>query len=379
MIWPFIPRTPMVEAMQFRTDLIRAFSAHQRIRLLDIPRRSFGHQYRFDARNYERARALLRAQLPGPLQVPDWAFLRKVSAASGATAIAFDNTAPAIAPGDAVVLIHDSEQYEQLTISDATSGGITLSVPVAADYANASIVPLLECDASSAGLAATRTVQPVRDAQIEWTSYSGTDIANAGGAPTYRGSPVLLQGARLADGSVSANLTHAFQSVDNGLARPFVDSAEQDAVQTFGAAWQPTTRAEAWALRQWFYYLRGAQRAFWLPDRNKGITLAANIALSAGNISIRNIGFSSGYGSGDLFLKTTAGTVYTLQVASSVDAGATETLTLSSPAPAAITVAQVHTLCLMFRVVLSSDRIEWLHRAKVGPRVVVEVEEVPIP
>lgn len=372
----------MVEGLEFRTDRLRAFSTDQRIRLIDIPRRTFNHTYRWTGVQYEKARAMLRGELPGPLMVPDWSAFSRVSVANGATSITFDNTNPAIAVTDSAVIIRrntalDTEQYEELDISGSSAAGLTLGTGVSAAYTKAIVAPLIECDAAE-GFDATRTVIPVRDAQIEWRAYSGEDIADDGGAPVYRTHPVLVECSRLGDGSIQAGLVHPFDVVDNGLARPFYDTVQEQPIQQFGAAWQPQSRAEAYALRQWFHYLKGRQKAFWVPDMNRGLTLAADIANAAATISILNVGFTAGYGSGDLFLKTTAGTVYTIQVASSVDAGATETLTLTSPAPAAITVAQVDKFSLMFCVILAADRIEWLHRAVGGPKVVVPVEEVPV-
>lgn len=382
MIWPFAPLHPMIEGLQFNTDRLGAFSTDQRIRLTDIPRRTFNHQYRWTGVQYEKARAMLRGEFPGPLMVPDWSAFSRVSVASGATSISFDNTNPAIpADGSAVIIRRntagDTEQYEELDISGSSSSGLTLGTGLSAPYPRAIVAPLIECDASE-GLDATRTVLPMRDAQIEWTAYEGEDISDDGDKPIYRTHPVLTECSRLGDGSIPAGLVHPFDTVDNGIARPYHDTIQEQPIQLFGAAWQPQTRAESYALRQWFHYIKGRQKAFWVPDMNRGLTLAANIANGAPTISILNVGFTDGYGSGDLFIKTTAGTVYTIQVASSVDAGATETLTLSSPAPAAITTAQVDKFSLMFLVVLAADRIEWLHRAVGGPKVVCPVESVPV-
>lgn len=376
MIWPFRPLTPMLEGIEFRTDRLRAFSTDQRIRLTDIPRRTFNHNYRWDGVQYEKARAMMRGNMPDSFMVPDWAFFSRVTANSGATSLSFDNTNPAI-PADGEAVIIKGDDYEELDISGSSSGGLTLGTGLSRKYTNAIVAPLIESDAAE-GLDATRTIQPIRDAQIEWRAYSGEDIADDGDKLVYRTHPVLTECSRLGDGSIPAGLVHPFDVVDNGLARPFYDTVQEQPVQQFGAAWQPQTRAEAYALRQWFYYIKGRQKAFWLPDMNRGLTLAANIANDAATISIANIGFADGYGSGDLFLKTTSGTVYTLQVVSSVDAGATETLTLSSPAPAGITTVQVDKFSLMFLVILAADRIEWLHRAGTGPKVVTAVESVPI-
>lgn len=378
MIWPFRPLDPMLEGLIFRTDRLRSFSKDQRIRLTDIPRRTFNHNYRWTGGQYERARAMLRGLLPQSLMVPDWTAFSRITASAGITSLVFDNTDPQIAADGEAVIIQDDETYEELNITGSSVGGLTISPGLTRSYTNAILAPLIECHASE-GLNASRNVSPIREAQIEWTGYSGEDIADDGGKLTHRGLPVLTECSRLGEGSIPAGLVHPFDVVDNGLAVPYFDTIQEQPVQLFGAAWQPQTRAEAYALRQWFHYIKGRQKAFWVPDMNRGLELAANISNGAGSITIRNVGFTDGYGSGDIFIKTLDGNYYTLQVASSMESGANEVLTLEDPAPAAVSINQLDKFSMMFCVILAADRIEWLHRAVVGPKVVVPVEEVPVP
>lgn len=321
---------------------------------------------------------MFRGQFPGSFMVPDWAFFSRVSASAGATALSFDNTSPAIENGGDAVIIQGDE-YEELNVNGSSAGGITLAAPLSQDYQNGIVAPLIECSASE-GMEATRTVLPFRDAQIEWNSYTGEDIGERDSTITeHRGFPVLTECSRLGDGSIPAGLVRPFDVVDNGIATPFFDTTTENPVQLFGAAWQPQTRADAYALRRFFYSLKGRQQCFWVPDMNRGLTLAANIANGAGSITIRDIGFTEGYGSGDVFLKTKSGLNYTLNVGSSMHSGDNEVLTLTHSVSGAIAISDVDKLSLMFCVVLGADRIEWLHRAATSPKVVVQVEEVPVP
>lgn len=378
MLWPFCPLDGMLEGMEFKTDVLQAYSDEQRIRLKDTPWRTFSHSYNWTHRQYEKARSMMRGRHPGAFDLPDWPMGSAVSASSGASAIVFDNTYPTLDVGDAVAVIQSCDQYQELTITAADAFGITLQFPLAQSYTNARLVPLLEANAAE-GLPANRSVQPIVSAQAEWRTYSGPDIADAGSHPTYRTYPVLTQAACIGDGQMGETVLTPFDTVDNGLARPFFDTTRGQPRQTLGAAWQPHSRLDRYTLRQWLYWLRGRQRAFWLPGWNRGIELLATITNGGSTVVIRNIGFSDGYGSGDLFIRTRTGQVYTLQVSGSVadTDGITETLTLASPSPATITSANVDQACLMFLVRLASDRIEFEHRSVVGPRVVVSCEEVP--
>lgn len=375
MIWPFCPLDNMLEGMEWRTNVLRAFSAEQRIRLRDTPVRTFNHNYAWSPADYEKARAMFRGQHPGPFELPDWPLSHRVSVQAGASSIVFDNRFPTLEIGDSVAIIGDG--YQELVISGSTEAGITLSFPVSDDYDNAALVMLVEADVAD-GLGVSRSVQPIRQAQLEWTTHDTADWSDAGTFQSHRGLPVLAQAACVGESAVTEALTKPFDAVDNGIARPYRDTTQEQPTQRLGAVWQPSTREEAFALRGWLYSLKGSQRAFWLPDFNGGLQLVGNIANGATSITIRYVGFSYGYVTGDLFLRTPSGTVYTYQVTDSeADTDlATETLTLATPAPAAV--SAVDQLCLMFCVTLG-NRVEWTHRNVVGPKVVAEVSEVPVP
>lgn len=380
MIWPFCPLDNMLEGMEWRTNTLRAFSAEQRIRLRDTPVRTFSHQYAWTPRQYEKARAFFRDQHPGLFDLPDWGLAHRVTVDQGDSFIAFDNRYPTLDIGDSVALIQSCEQYQELTISGSNAGGITLSFPVTEDYENAALVLLVQAHASE-GLGVSRSVQPIRSAQLEWITHDTTDYADDGDFQQHRGLPVLAQAACVGESALTETLSKPFDSVDNGIATPYRDTLQEQFTQRLGAAWQPAERSEAYALRQWLYWLKGSQRAFWLPDFNSGLQLIGNVTSGSSSITIRYVGFAGGYVTGDLFLRTTSGTVYTFQVTDSeADTDlATETLTLSAPAGATVGAAQVDQLCLMFCVTIAGNRVEWVHRNVVGPKVVTDCAEVPVP
>ena len=379
MIWPFCPLDNMLEGMEWRTNVLRAFSAEQRIRLRDTPVRTFNHQYAWTPRQYEKARAMFRDQHPGPFELPDWGLAHRVTVDQGDSFISFDNRYPALEIGDSVALIQSCEQYESVTISGSSPAGVSLSFPVSADYEDAALVRLVSGDVSEA-LSVSRSAQPIRPAQLEWTTHDTTDWADDGAFQQHRGLPVLAQAACIGEASQTETLSKPYDSVDNGIARPYRDTLQEQFTQRLGAAWQPAERSEAFALRQWLYSLKGSQRSFWLPDFNNGLQLVGNVASGSSTLTVRYVGFASGYGTADLFLRTTSGTVYTFQVAGSeADTdGEFETLTLSSPIGASVPSNQIDAFCLMFCVTLG-NRVEWAHRNVVGPKVVADCSEVPVP
>ena len=375
MIWPFVVLADYLEALEFKTDVLRARTGEQRIRLVDIPRRSFSQTYRLDPMQYERARSLLRAGLPGPAWLPEWSEAVTLPVSASQTVFAVDTTTRQYAVGGKLAVVADGTG-EVLDITDVAAGSVTVDTGPTASYAEALVAPAFEAFAPG-GMRTAHDVDSVYLSAIEWQLFEGPDWAE-GFTPdaTYRGDPLLSVCAEIGDSAIDEAINRTLEVVDSGIGRPFFDDVLSSAVQTLGAAWMPRD-AEIMTLRRWFYYLRGAQRAFWLPCWNRGVRLVGDVSGGAGSVVIQSIGFAAAYGAGDLFLRMADGTVHTLQVASAVDNGVTETLTLVGTAPA-IVAAQVRTGCLMFRVRLAADRIEFAHVAGFGARVQVPCVEVPV-
>lgn len=378
MIWPFFPLNEMVEGIEFVTDAIRSFSLEQRISLTDIPRRRVPHEYLFTAEQYERARAKMRGRHPFSMDLPDWPLRNKASGNAGATSLSFDNTYPTLGDGDRAIILQSADLYEEIFIESGDASGLVLSSPLEHSYRNAVLAPLIACF-STEGLQVDHSSSPMRPGQAEWLSFEGTDIADDGSFGTYRGEPLLTFDARLGSSSFAEVIAREYDTVDNGIAEPFYDNTVETSAQSLGMAWQVETRQQHWAIRQLIYALKGRQRAFWLPDWNGGITLASGALNGATTLSVRNFGFTDGYESGDIFIRLKNGTVITRQVTGAVEAGTNETLTISPGLPQAIAPSDIRTFSLLFRVRQAEDRVKITHRASPGPKVVMALQEVPIP
>jgi hypothetical protein len=382
MIWSFPPREPMTEGLEFFTDVMRAYSEEQRVQLLAVPRRRFEHEYVFTARDYERARLAMRGVHPGSFDLPDWTDFRPCTAESGDTTLVFDNTDPEFDSSQSILIWQDSETYEELTVSASSSSGLTLSAPLDNDYPRGRVMRLLESYPID-GMTAQHPAGTHRSASVEWVCYDD-DLATADSSEfsTYRDEFLLDACPAIGGDALPESVRRAFQVVDNGIARPFYDTTLGQPSETFGLAWQPSTRAEAWSLRRQFLALRGRQVAFWMPSFNTGgLELAATASAGAGSVTIRAVSLGVGYPDGqlDIYIRLNNGTVIARQVTAITPGAGTEVLTLSGTMPQTVTQADIHRFCTLGRMRLAQDRIEWLHRAKVGPKVVVAANEAPLP
>jgi len=382
MIWPFRPAKELLEGIESYTDIQRAYSEEQRIRLVEIPRRRLSHTYTLKARDFERARLMMRGLHPAPFDVPDWSnFPRAVTAVAGVTSLAFDNTWPEFTVDLDLIIWQDNETYELLSVSGSSSAGLTLATPLDNDYPSGQVLRLISCDAQS-GFEGQHPAGPFRSAQVEWLCYDDSlATADSSSLSTYRGDFLLDDCPLVGSDPVPEAIHRVYQSVENGIARPFVDTALGQASETLGLFWQPTTRAEAWTLRRQLLALRGQQKAFWLPSFNNALELAATATSGAGSVTVREIGLATGYPSGalDFYMRLTSGTVITRQVTAVTPGTGTEVLTLSGTMPQTVVQADIAQFCLLQRMRLAQDRVEWLHRPGAWPKVVVAAQEAPVP
>lgn len=81
----------------------------------------------------------------------------------------------------------------------------------------------------------------------------------------------------------------------------------------------------------------------------------------------------------DIFFRLTDGTTIARQVTTITPGSGIETLTLSGTMPQTVTQDDIALFATLHRMRLAQDRIEWLHRPVVGPKVVVAAQEAPVP
>ena len=153
-LWPFPASGEIVEVLEWRTDVLQARSAEQRIALRPRPRTIVTLRHRMDALGLARAAALARADFAGPWDVPLWQ--QAVQPAS------------ALQEGDGVILVDGSTTAfagaEHAAL--ALDGGPVTPVTLAAVEPDR-LVLASGLDLPDATVAAARaTVLPLRTGQL---------------------------------------------------------------------------------------------------------------------------------------------------------------------------------------------------------------------
>lgn len=378
-VWPFVPREEFVEAMEWRTDVMQAYSAEQRARLTSTPRQRFTFDHLLTARHYQRARAMMLGGAASAWTIPLWHEKQAFTCGSGATTLAVDTTASDYRVGGVAVLWQDNDTCEEVTISAVGGSSLTTSATSRAYTTGARIMPGLT-GRIVGGLEVSRTVEDFVAASVEWICYTGKDLS--GGSlysGTYRSHKVITDAAVLGSGSVTERIVWPEDVVDNGIAGGYHDTVQSLPQANVHAAWLTTTQAELWALRQFLHSLYGRHKGVWIPEWTAGLSVQANITAAGTTITILAVGLNSNVETGDLMVVTTAGVQHYFRFTSVAPSGANEVITLSAAAGVNVTTAEVARCCLMRFCRLSGDRVEIVHANPSRASVMCEFDEVPVP
>ena len=377
-LWPFPAAQEITEVLEWRTDVLQARSAEQRIALRAHPREIVTFQHRLDALGLARAAELVRAGFAGDWQVPLWQMAVQPTGdlAQGAVEIIVDTSLSDFRAGAALGIAVDGSEASLAEIVSVAADRLVLAEPLAAQLpaatvaaARIAIAPIRQGVLTSA-LEISRRRQNDGIATASFLLRDAPELT-APVLPTYLGRPVQTDPS-LIRGPLTASLRRAVEYVDNGfgpvVVEPLRDLFERGEAITLKA--QGAT--ERWALRRWLWSLRGRQASFWLPSWGRELQLRASMTSGSTLMRVAPVTELAAYvGRAILFEMPSALRFRTIIAAITEGAGHRLTLSSSLGEPVSLT-TRVHFLVL---VRSDADRIEIRHGA-VASEVTLPVVEV---
>lgn len=380
-LWPFCPAPEWTEALEWRSQAIRTYSSEQRIRATSTPVQTLTYSHPMTFRQWERAKLLARSVAGGQWYVPLWHERQRVTVSAGAGSVSVDTTDSDYRASGYALLWASDESCEVVTINTVGASSLTLTGTTSRAYSNGFIMPV-RIGYCPDGIEGSRSAQPIVPVSAEFVIWDDEDRA-ASSYTSYRSYPAIPDCPQVGGGGFDELLIREVDMVDNGIAAPFLDTVTDRVSHSLALAWMPDTLAELTELRKFFYALYGQQKAFWVPDWTRGLELTDDIASGDTSIRIRSVGLNNAQETGDLFLKTSGGTVSRHQFTSVAVSGDDEVLTLSGTAGVTVSAGDEHTLCLMRLCRLAQNRIEFAHQYRGADQqvtsIMVRCLEVPIP
>lgn len=370
-LWPYPVHQPIEEVLEWRTDVLAARAAEQRIALRPAPREILTCTHVLDAAGITRATELARAGMTDNWLVPLWS----MTVRPGVDLVDTDVVIPMDTglvdwrgPGHAIVAIDGGEAHA-IEIAEVFPDRLELATPVGIAVPRALVAP-----ARTGQLTAPVEIVRRRQGLGSLTATFTLTDASAPGAspyPNHQGLDVVTEPTVLRQ-PLSETVARTVDIVDNGFG-PLVLEPVRDTLQRRSSVTLvdhgPAAR---WTRRQWLLSLRGRQGAFWLPTWGRELVLQAPVAASNTSMAVAPIADLTGYVGRHIMIDLPAGPVFR-EITGAVFDALGHRLDIAAPGVAVPLGTPVHFLT---KVRLDADRVELEHSAT-RTEMSVAVIEVP--
>ena len=353
-VWSFMPEVGYTDTLDFLTDVLRTYSAEQRIKLRKNPRRKVDYNHLCTQEQFSQAKLKARRYgQTGTMYVPLWSCQKEfTNLSSGDTVLSFGdefvryyeyNTA------DKVIIWQDWDNYivRDITSFDYANNTIVLSSAVGTNVTRAIVMPLRAAVALR-GFTTTQDSPNASYIGAEWTLKESTDTYRwinydffsvddifeyidifERAVERYNGIYVR-HNAPYRMGSVSGQILQPVEIIDNGFG-PIKTETLFDYVNTITSVeffWN-TPAERAAEVRDFFGALGGRLTSFYLPTFSDDVVPLAG-SYSGTSLSVVDYGLASDYVGRAIMIELNDGTKTYNTIDSAVDATSEITLTLAT-------------------------------------------------
>lgn len=369
-VWPFEPRTPLLESNEWLTDVIQSKTNEQRFAMRQNPRQSFVMSHTLDDAQYQAARALVRAN--ESFYVPDWALKYHVGAIGPSSYDLIEYGLPymGIVDGDVALLWESESRYEVITIEQADSSDLFHVAQITNWYSNAYLIPL-RTGQTEQGLSGARSANPMIDVQIQ---FDLTDSRNLGSSdyPQYQSDDLIDDCPKVAGDTFAERASYPLSNVDPGIHYSELLRKRDLMSMVTAMRWHVFTDAEIYSLRRFIHSRRGKWKSFWLSSFRSDFELTSAIGAADNSISVRAKSGVTDLGASSFDIEI-AGSVRR-RVTSYSAAG--DVLTLNIDSPTGVAYSTSARVSRLRHLRFAADRIEFVHAASGGVAVTVPCIEV---
>jgi hypothetical protein len=364
--WIFRPNGPVLERLEWMTDVITAFDAkEQRIPLRLHPRRVFEFEVGLIDRERRIAENLLHNWQAQPFDLPVWMDRQalQADAAIAETELLVDTTTRDFQAGGKVLLCDGTPLVFELSEIEAVADGmVTLAEPLAAAWpAGSEVYPVrsarLQEDFNLARFTGSMSYGVARFECVDLSPWPA-----ATGGSVYRGFQVLAQAPNWTR-DVEQGFMRKVARFDPGTGPALFDEEGGGAVLMQSHRWLLDGRAEIDAFRRWLYARRGMLSAFWLPTFALDFDVVAPIGPSDTTIDVEHCGYTGTIGQDigrrDIRITLHSGTTYDRRITASAELSAdVERLTIDSALGASVTLLDIESISYLDLVRLAGDGAE---------------------
>jgi len=367
LVFAFMPEYPWKERLEWATDVNKTYRGwEERTQLRQDPARYIEADF-FVLSGHENSyfEAMMTGGHLRAFVLPVWAEMTQYvgTLSAGVSEIAVDTTNKSYEADGYLVLIQDYCTFEVVEITSVTDTKIILKGPTLTTHINPMIAPTFTAKMTK-NPSVEDMFQDVAKAKLEFRATTPEAITSVASATQYRGYDVYTGELLLRNNQLrQKEVTRDYEIIDYGVgAFEVLYGAEWSSLQANTEIYA-SSRAEAWALRQWLHRRAGQYLPFWIRTYKKQIDILTSFGADTVTFQIRNINYVSLLTDNPIYLNLVAvkldGTVFYRNIVGStfID-NEIESLTLESSFGFAGTMADFKTISFLSLVRLSEDKVE---------------------
>lgn len=293
-LFPFRPAGPIVEILQWNTDIIRSHSSEQRISLIRHPRQIWEMRYKSIAPSIQsRINSVMWGRNLEAFGLPIWTDVTYYYQAIpiGTTQLYFDTRYFDYRQDGLLVLLYqDDITNEAKEISEVYDDHIVLTRATENAFSSgALIMPVIVC-LPEGGLVKEDIGNDVTVSQIRFRSIENLEYVTSP-SETYLGYEYLREwNIRPGGGSVGSAIIKPSVTVDSGTGPWDVFAYRSIVDETVDFSFVADNPEQRWENKMFFHRRRGKAKPFWVSSRRKDFVVTQQIGSTATELTVENMG-----------------------------------------------------------------------------------------
>lgn len=357
----------VTERLEWSTNILQSESGvEQRSALYTTPRRYF----KTDFILHQKERQLFNNMMSWGAKnwaIPLWPYIQIINRAlvKGDSRIDCITKNMDFLENGLVILWRDPFTYEIVEITTIDNNGLDLRRPLLSDWPQGTrLYPLRVAQFNKTPQLARKT-DNLQTVNIEFRLAETSPFEAIPPTTSYLNYPVFELRPE-----ESEDLTNEYQrlliTLDNKMALPLVSDTSGFSFLVLSYKWQALGREDRARYKSLLYYLKGKQKAIWIPSHADDLTVVARIAPSEPLITISECGYSR-YAVNDtdkqhIAIYLYSGVVFYRRIMNAaLQNDGTEQLTIDSALGQLVEANQIMRVCFMRLCRLNSDRVEIDH------------------
>jgi len=368
------------ESLEWKTDVLKAWDAEQRIALRTSPRTILKYSYLLNEDEYSLVKNAALKWSANTFGIPIWfEFFQYGAIASGTYTLTFNNTPYEYYVGGMVYIYDSNSNNQTIEILSMNDASITFEYPIN-EFVNAMVMPLksgISTQGTKIKRLDGRNIEVVSQFLIVNDNFIETFVGDGLDYPQYLSVDVITSKQVLVSGFTEL-IKYGLDFFDNGSGAVLIEKQFANPISTKQISFTARTDAERWNNKVFFYSLYGKQKSFWTLSWSKDINTTVDIVASAKTIICKNIGYVLYRTTSYIAIILNDGTILFNTVTSASTYSATEeALALENILPYDIDIVDIERICFMQKMRLDSDTVTIDHTNYPYAFTKIPVAEVP--